>query len=134
MLSPLPVQSLLKDYGLYPKKGLGQNFLVDDTCLRRIVEAAEVGPTDEVLEIGAGLGSLTRYLALAAGQVCAVEMDRRLPGLKKVLKDFENVTWSTRTSWKWTPASSCDRPVTWWLPTFLITSLLPLSVIYLKRR
>jgi len=93
MLSPLPVQSILKDYGLHPKKGLGQNFLVDDTCLQRIVEAAGVSPQDEVLEIGAGLGSLTRYLAARAGRVCAVEMDGRfMPVLKKVLKDFNNVT------------------------------------------
>jgi len=92
MLSPLPVQSILKDYGLHPKKGLGQNFLVDDTYLQRIVEAAGVGPQDEVLEIGAGLGSLTRYLAASAGRVCAVEMDGRfMPVLKKVLKDFNNV-------------------------------------------
>ncbi len=92
-LAPLPVQSILKDYGLHPKKGLGQNFLVDDTYLQRIVEAAGVGPLDEVLEIGAGLGSLTRYLASAAGRVCAVEMDGRFMAvLKKVLKDFSNVT------------------------------------------
>lgn len=93
MLSPLPVQSMLKDYGLFPKKGLGQNFLVDDTYLQRIVEAAGVDAQDEVLEIGAGLGSLTRYLAVSAAKVCAVEMDSRfMPVLKKVLKDFSNVT------------------------------------------
>ncbi|MBU1691556.1 MAG: ribosomal RNA small subunit methyltransferase A [Gammaproteobacteria bacterium] len=92
-LAPLPVPSLLKDYGLRPNKKLGQNFLVDDTYLQRIVEAAGVGREDEVLEIGAGLGSLTRYLALAAGRVCAVEMDSRFTSvLGKVLKDFPNVT------------------------------------------
>ena len=93
MLSPLPVQSMLRDYGLHPKKGLGQNFLVDDTYLQRIVEAGQVGREDEVLEIGAGLGSLTRYLADSAGRVCAVEVDDRFtPVLKKVLEDFSNVT------------------------------------------
>ena len=51
---------MLKDYGLQPKKGLGQNFLVEDVYLQRIVEAAGVTSADEVLEIGAGLGSLTR--------------------------------------------------------------------------
>lgn len=89
---PLPVQSLLRDYGLKPKKGLGQNFLVDDTFLQRIVEAANVTESDEVLEIGAGLGSLTRHLAAAAGQVTAVEIDSQFfPILKKVIKSFTNV-------------------------------------------
>ncbi|MDK2981140.1 MAG: rRNA (adenine1518-N6/adenine1519-N6)-dimethyltransferase [Chloroflexota bacterium] len=91
-LSPLPVPSMLKDYGLQPKRGLGQNFLVDDVYLQRIVEAAGVTAADEVLEIGAGLGSLTRYLADAAGRVTAVEIDRRFtPVLNKVLKPFDNV-------------------------------------------
>ena len=90
--NPLPVQSLLRDYGLKPKKGLGQNFLVDDTYLQQIVEAANVTESDEVLEIGAGLGSLTRHLAAAAGQVTAVEIDNQFfPILKKVIKDFTNV-------------------------------------------
>ncbi len=92
MLQPLPVQSMLRDYGLRPRKGLGQNFLVEETFLERIVAVAEVADMDEVLEIGAGLGSLTRHLAAAAGRVCAVEMDDRfLPVLKKILKDFSNV-------------------------------------------
>jgi 16S rRNA (adenine1518-N6/adenine1519-N6)-dimethyltransferase len=91
-LEPLPVQALLRDYGLKPKKRLGQNFLVEDSFLKRIVEAAGVAPADEVLEIGAGLGSLTRHLASAAGNVTAVEIDEPLfPILKKVLKDFKNV-------------------------------------------
>jgi 16S rRNA (adenine1518-N6/adenine1519-N6)-dimethyltransferase len=92
ILEPLSVQSLLRDYGLKPKKGLGQNFLVEDTYLRQIVEAADVTTTDEVLEIGAGLGSLTRYLTNAAGKVIAVEIDDQLfPILKKVLRDFTNI-------------------------------------------
>jgi len=91
-LDPLPVQSLLRDYGLKPKKGLGQNFLIDDTYLQRIVETANVTASDEVLEIGAGIGSLTRHLAGAAGQITAVEIDNQLfPILKKVLKSFDNV-------------------------------------------
>lgn len=89
---PMPAQSLLRDYGLKPKKGLGQNFLVDDAYLQKIIEAANVTAVDEALEIGAGLGSLTRHLAAAAGHVTAVEIDKQLfPILKKVLKDFNNV-------------------------------------------
>lgn len=92
MLEPLPVSSMLKDYGLKPQKGLGQNFLVDDLYLERIVQAGGVQKTDTVLEIGAGLGSLTRYLAASAGVVVAVEIDKYLfPALKKVTKPFDNV-------------------------------------------
>ena len=92
MLEPLPVQSMLKDYGLKPQKGLGQNFLVDDTYLQKIVRAADVSRADVILEVGAGLGSLTRYLATAAGEVISVEIDRKLySALKKVVKPYKNV-------------------------------------------
>lgn len=92
MVEPLPVFQLLRDYGLKPKKGLGQNFLVEEGYLQKIVAAAGVSKEDEVLEIGAGIGSLTRYLALRASRVTAVELDRNLfPLLKRVLKEFDNV-------------------------------------------
>jgi len=92
MLDPLPIPSMLKDYGLKPQKGLGQNFLLDELYLEKIVEAGGVVMTDSILEIGAGLGSLTRYLASSAGEVVAVEIDRNLfPALKKVTKPFDNV-------------------------------------------
>lgn len=91
-LDPLPVPSMLRDYGLKAQKGLGQNFLVDETYLEKITRAAEISASDEVLEIGAGLGSLTRHLAAAAGIVVAVEIDGRLfPALKKVTQPFANV-------------------------------------------
>lgn len=111
MLEPLPVQSILRDYDLRPKKGLGQNFLVDDTYLQRIVEAAQVTREDEVLEIGAGLGSLTRHLAVSAGQVCAVEVDSRFtPVLKKVLKGFSNVTLLNTDIMKMDPGEHMKMP------------------------
>jgi len=92
MLEPLPVQSMLRDYGLKPQKRLGQNFLVDELYLERIVQAADVNLADTVLEIGAGLGSLTRHLAVSAGNVAAVEIDQHLfSALKKVVKPFDNV-------------------------------------------
>ena len=91
-LPPLDVPALLHQYGLRPRKGLGQNFLLDETALRQIVSAAELGPDDCVLEIGPGLGSLTRHLALAARIVNAVELDRDLfAPLKKVLAPYKNV-------------------------------------------
>ena len=78
MFEPLAVPSLMRDYGIRPKKGLGQNFLVNETYLVKIVESAEIGATTEVLEIGAGMGNLTRHLAAAARSVTAVEIDRHL--------------------------------------------------------
>jgi 16S rRNA (adenine1518-N6/adenine1519-N6)-dimethyltransferase len=66
------------------KKSLGQNFLKDPHYLNRIVDAAEVGPGDQVLEIGPGLGHLTRVLAARAGKLIALELDERLlPLLRK---------------------------------------------------
>jgi len=59
-LPPLNVAALLRQYDLRPSKGLGQNFLQDNRALQKIVSAAELGPADDVLEIGPGLGGLTR--------------------------------------------------------------------------
>ncbi|MBL8050611.1 MAG: ribosomal RNA small subunit methyltransferase A [Anaerolineales bacterium] len=88
----LDAQALLKTYGLRADKKLGQNFLQDDSALIKIVEAAEILPDDFVLEIGPGLGSLTRYLAASSSQVTAVELDRDLlPPLKATLKPYSNV-------------------------------------------
>ena len=72
------MRRLLKEFDIQPKKGLGQNFLTDQRALERIVEAAELTPEDIVLEIGPGLGTLTRLLAERAGRVVAVELDQRL--------------------------------------------------------
>ncbi len=86
------VPALLRRFAIQPKKSLGQNFLVDETALARIVAAAELGPQDTVLEIGPGLGTLTRRLAEAAGQVIAVELDDRLiPALRYTLAPYRNV-------------------------------------------
>lgn len=91
-LPPLNVPSLLRAHGLSPKKRLGQNFLVDTAFLERIIQAAEIPPAGAVLEVGAGLGSLTRYLSLAARRVVAVELDSNLfPLLNNILSGFPNV-------------------------------------------
>jgi 16S rRNA (adenine1518-N6/adenine1519-N6)-dimethyltransferase len=89
----MDVRRLLEQWDLRPSKGLGQNFLVDQAALDKIVAAAELTPQDVVLEIGAGLGTLTRELARSAAHVVAVELDRRLmPVLRSVLSDLDNVT------------------------------------------
>jgi 16S rRNA (adenine1518-N6/adenine1519-N6)-dimethyltransferase len=91
-IPPLNAAALLKRHGLRPHKGLGQNFLQDPLALEKIVSVAEIQPTDMVLEIGPGLGSLTRYLAASAKEVVAVELDPNLlPPLKAVLSPYQNV-------------------------------------------
>ncbi|HMD45909.1 MAG TPA: 16S rRNA (adenine(1518)-N(6)/adenine(1519)-N(6))-dimethyltransferase RsmA [Acidimicrobiales bacterium] len=86
MLSRPDVQRLLDEHGLAPSRALGQNFVVDPNTVRRIARLAGIEPGDRVVEIGAGLGSLTLALAEAGAEVTAVEIDRRLiPVLGQVL-------------------------------------------------
>jgi 16S rRNA (adenine1518-N6/adenine1519-N6)-dimethyltransferase len=80
----MKLAELLGKYQLRPRKGLGQNFLADPVYLQKIIEAAELTGTDTVLEIGPGLGTLTRRLAERAGQVIAVELDPSLVRLLQV--------------------------------------------------
>ncbi|MBN1659414.1 MAG: ribosomal RNA small subunit methyltransferase A [Anaerolineae bacterium] len=75
------VPAFLRTHDLRPRKRLGQNFLVNPAILARIVAAANLGPRDTVLEVGAGTGALTRLLAADAGRVIAVELDDRLVDL-----------------------------------------------------
>ena len=90
--TPLNVRNLLREYDLSPRKSLGQNFLVDNGALEKVVDAAEIEPIDVVLEIGAGLGSLTRFLSNVARKVVAVELDSHLiPILETVLGSEGNV-------------------------------------------
>jgi 16S rRNA (adenine1518-N6/adenine1519-N6)-dimethyltransferase len=85
-------KKLLRRHGLEPKKSLGQNFLFDENVLARIVAAAELNDQDQVLEIGPGLGALTRLLLQKAGSVTAVELDQRfIPILLRELEAFENL-------------------------------------------
>ena len=87
------VRRLLERWDLRPSKGLGQNFLVNEAAIIKIVAAAELTPADVVLEVGAGLGALTERLAREAGHVVAVELDQRLmPALRDVLAGCDNVT------------------------------------------
>jgi 16S rRNA (adenine1518-N6/adenine1519-N6)-dimethyltransferase len=91
-LPPLDIPVLLRRYDLHPSKGLGQNFLQDNQALQEIVSAAKLSSEEMVLEIGPGLGSLTRYLALSARSVTAVELDRKLfPALEHILAPYKNI-------------------------------------------
>ncbi|MCC5949809.1 MAG: 16S rRNA (adenine(1518)-N(6)/adenine(1519)-N(6))-dimethyltransferase RsmA [Nitriliruptoraceae bacterium] len=92
LLTPRDVTRLLERHGLAPRKADGQNFVVDPNTVRRIVAAADLDPTDTVLEFGPGLGSLTLGLADAAQRVIAVEIDAGFVGaLTEVLAGVPNV-------------------------------------------
>ncbi|HHW92005.1 MAG TPA: ribosomal RNA small subunit methyltransferase A, partial [Firmicutes bacterium] len=92
LTSPRVVQEILARYGLRPNKLLGQNFLVDENILYKIIAAAELGPEDTVLEIGPGIGALTGPLAERARWVIAVEVDKGLiPVLKNNLAAYSNI-------------------------------------------
>lgn len=89
---PLHLLGLLRQFNITPKKSLGQNFLTDEAALTKVMNAAELTADDTVLEIGPGLGSLTRHLAEIVRRVVAVELDQSLlPALNFVLEAYDNV-------------------------------------------
>lgn len=91
--SPARTKEIIAKYGFTFKKSLGQNFLIDQNILDRIVNAAEIGINDGVLEIGPGIGALTEKLARQADKVVAVEIDQRLlPILRDTLSAYPGVT------------------------------------------
>ena len=86
------LRNVLYTHGMRPNKSFGQNFLIDRAVLAKIVEAAEIGRADEVLEVGAGTGVLTRELAQCARRVVAVELERdMLALLEKTTQQFANI-------------------------------------------
>jgi 16S rRNA (adenine1518-N6/adenine1519-N6)-dimethyltransferase len=91
-IPPLDAAAVLKRFHIRADKSLGQNFLQDTSALENIALTAEIQEDDCVLEIGPGLGSLTRYLAVSAKEVTAIELDPdMLPPLQAVLKPYQNV-------------------------------------------
>jgi 16S rRNA (adenine1518-N6/adenine1519-N6)-dimethyltransferase len=86
------LRALAERHGIRPKRSLGQHFLIDPNLARAIAADAEVGPGDRVVEIGAGLGSLTRALAEAGAEVLAVEVDPSLiPALEESVTGLDRV-------------------------------------------
>jgi len=107
----LDAHTVLKRFGLRAEKSLGQNFLQDQFALEEIVAAAEIQSTDTVLEIGPGLGSLTRYLAVAASEVIAVELDvKMLKPLKSVIEPYKNIRVIHGDILKLEPNDLIDQP------------------------
>ena len=91
--NPQETIAVLQRYGFNFQKKYGQNFLIDTHVLDKIIGAAQIGPDDFVLEIGPGIGTMTQYLAEAAREVIAVEIDTKLiPILQDTLKEYDNVT------------------------------------------
>ena len=91
--NPKNTIAVLNKYGFNFQKKFGQNFLIDTHVLEKIVAAAQITPDDFVIEIGPGIGTMTQYLAYAAREVCAVEIDRNLiPILEDTLSGYDNVT------------------------------------------
>jgi len=90
--TPRRTKEIVAKYGFSFKKSLGQNFLIDQNILHKIVAAADLNETKGALEIGPGIGALTQHLATAAAKVTAVEIDNRLiPILRDILEEENNV-------------------------------------------
>jgi 16S rRNA (adenine1518-N6/adenine1519-N6)-dimethyltransferase len=86
------IRELAARHGIRPKRSLGQHFLIDPNLARAIAADAEIGPGDRVVEIGAGLGSLTRAIAENGADIVAIEADRALvPALEEALGSFDRV-------------------------------------------
>lgn len=91
--NPKETIAVLNKYQFTFQKKFGQNFLIDCHVLDKIIAAAEITKEDFVVEIGPGIGTMTQYLAYAAREVCAVEIDRSLiPILQDTLGAYDNVT------------------------------------------
>ena len=132
-LSRRQVADLLERHGLRPSRALGQNFVADPNTVRRIAKLAEVGPGDHVVEVGAGLGSLTLALLETGAEVVAVEADRHLlPALEEAVGGAGCATGSLRivlsdamrTDWRTVLSGSSDWVLVANLPYNIATPLI----------
>lgn len=93
LVNPQNTIEIIKKYGFNFQKKFGQNFLIDEHVLDKIINAAGIDSDDVILEIGPGIGTMTQYLAEHAREVVAVEIDRNLiPILEETLKPYDNIT------------------------------------------
>jgi 16S rRNA (adenine1518-N6/adenine1519-N6)-dimethyltransferase len=118
------IGALLSEHGLAPRRDLGQNFVVDANTVRKVARLAAVGPGDHVVEIGAGLGSLTMALAETGATITAIEVDHGVAAvLRTVVVDLPNVTVveadALRLDWKVTLAAA---------PRWVLVANLPYNV------
>ncbi|MDK2866277.1 MAG: rRNA (adenine1518-N6/adenine1519-N6)-dimethyltransferase [Clostridiales bacterium] len=93
LTSPKTIKDLMARYGFHFSKSLGQNFIIDESVLERIVKGAEIGAEDEILEIGPGIGVMTEVLCENAKRVVAIEIDSSLmPILNETVGHFDNLS------------------------------------------
>jgi len=86
------LKKLLKEHNIEPNKRLGQNFLIDNNIVEKLIKNADIFKDDIILEIGSGLGTLTKEIAKQAKKVITIEKDKKLIEiLKEVLRDYENI-------------------------------------------
>ena len=108
---------VLQKYNFAFQKRFGQNFLIDTHVLDKIIDSAQITKDDFVLEIGPGIGTMTQYLAEAAREVAAVEIDKTLlPILDDTLKDWDNVTVINNDILSRASISSCSF---WYFPDII---------------
>lgn len=92
LINPQNTIQILRKYDIHFQKKYGQNFLIDSHVMNKILKAADISGDDLVLEIGPGIGTMTQYLCESAGQVIAVEIDKKLiPVLEDTLSRYDNV-------------------------------------------
>ena len=104
---------MLRRSGLRARKGLGQHFLIDEEVLQQIISTAELSADDVVVEVGPGLGVLTRELAKQTGRVVAIELDDNLAALlKESLSAYKNVTIINEDVLKVDPSALLSEPKT----------------------
>ena len=125
LYSPRTVRELLERHGLRPTKSLGQNFLIDGNILRLIAEAGRADRGVNVLEVGPGLGVLTRELAERGATVTALEKDERLKGvLAETLADLGvNLVWGDALDYDYASVPAGTRVIAN-LPYYISTALL----------
>lgn len=131
LAKPSATQAVLRQHGLVMKHSLGQNFLVQDAVVGHILELAEIGPADAVLEVGPGIGTLTVAMLPLAGAVCSLEADRTLvPVLGETCADWsERFALISGDALKVAPAqieaalAQLGRPGVPALPTKLVSNL-----------
>ncbi|MCG8540650.1 MAG: 16S rRNA (adenine(1518)-N(6)/adenine(1519)-N(6))-dimethyltransferase RsmA [Clostridia bacterium] len=92
LASSKKTKEIVKKYGFRLSKKLGQNFLIDENIIHKIITGAEITKDDIIIEVGPGIGTLTQYLAEEASRVLAIEIDKKLiPILEETLKDYDNI-------------------------------------------
>ena len=125
LYSPRTVRELLSRHGLRPTKSLGQNFLIDGNILRLIAEAGGAGPGVNILEVGPGLGVLTRELAERGSHVTTLEKDERLKDvLAETLSGLDvNIVWGDALDFDYASLPAGTRVVAN-LPYYISTALL----------